>query len=56
MGAYEAVYLEEDGTLSRLPILGVLIEEEVTLSGSAGVLRTGNTRDDARLNLPRPAH
>jgi hypothetical protein len=44
LGAYEAVYLQEDGTLSRLPILGVLLEEEVTLSGAAGILRTGNTR------------
>ena len=44
VGVYEAVYLQEDGSLSRMPILGVLIDEEVTWSGAAGVLRTGNTR------------
>lgn len=44
IGAYEAIYLQDDGSLVRMPILGVMIDEEVIPVGSNDVVRTGATR------------
>jgi hypothetical protein len=42
LGMYEAVYLEDDGQLSRFPIIGVLIEEKIEI-GHNGILEASGT-------------
>ena len=41
LGMFEAVYLDDDGQLIRVPIIGVLIEEEVQLGADGKLAGTG---------------
>jgi hypothetical protein len=44
LGMFEAVYMEDDGQLVRFPIIGVLIEEEMTLGPAGTFVASGTTR------------
>ncbi len=44
LGMFEAVYLEDDGQLSRFPIIGVLIEEKMTIGRNGTFEASGTTR------------
>jgi hypothetical protein len=44
LGMFEAVYMEDDGRLVKTPIIGVLIEEKMTIGAAGTFVGSGVTR------------